>query len=493
MTSHGTQRKVLDQSLQAAREAFARGHNDAALETCRQLLKRDKKNVDALELMGRCYTRGGRFDEAESCFRRCVKSEPKNARVQLSIARMELARNDARAALMALNKAIKLDPSFNEAIAEKAAILERMGRYDEAKRTLAKLDGVDERNRPDVARIECTVALHEGEYNAAIEIADRFIDDPKVSAVVRCDLAFRRGLAYEKLGDADEAMASWRIGNQLMKAPFDPESYVREIDREIAFFTPETLDELPHATNDTELPVFIAGMPRSGTTLIEQIIDAHPQCRGAGELRDVDYVIRDLNQAGGPDKRYPECLRDLDANRMDELARSYLATLRSIGGDVARVVNKSLRNYRQLGLISLLWPKARVILCRRDPIDTCLSIYMNQFRPEHHPFATNLAHIGVAYRQAERLLEHWKQVLALPILEVQYEDLIGDQESQTRRMIEFCGLEWDDQCLQFHDSGRTVMTLSYHQVSRPIYRSAMGRWKRFERHLGPLLEALGND
>jgi hypothetical protein len=248
---------------------------------------------------------------------------------------------------------------------------------------------------------------------------------------------------------------------------------------------------LSRATNQSELPVFVAGMPRSGTTLIEQIIDAHGQAHGAGELTDLDRLYFDLPRQLGTAVPYPQCLEEMTSEQAEGHGQTYLRTLgRLAGRDVLRVVNKSLLNYRSLGMTALLLPAARVVYSWRNPVDVGLSIYMNDLHPTMHPYATDLRHIGLAYRQAERLLRHWKEMLDLPVLEVQYEQLVSDPEPNIRRIIDFCALPWDDACLTPHASGRTVMTLSYHQVSQPMYRSAIGRHERYRPYLAPLLEAL---
>jgi hypothetical protein len=342
-----------------------------------------------------------------------------------------------------------------------------------------------------LARIHTRIALHTGQYQQAVDRADALIDDPATGLETRLQLAFMRGRAYDKLGDAQRAMESWNLANSLIQTSFDPAAHRRAVDGEIEFFSRSTVERLSRATDRTELPVFIAGMPRSGTTLIEQVIDAHPRAHGAGELADIDRLYFDLPRQLGAASPYPECLGELTNEQANICAKPYLKKLRGLAGrDIERVVNTSLLNYRCLGLIALLFPGARVLYSRRDPIDVCLSVYMNDLHPTMHPYSTDLAHIGFAYRQAQRLLDHWKDVLDLPILEVIYEQLVSNPEAEIRRIIEFCALDWDDRCLHPHSSGRTVMTLSYHQVSKPMYRSAIGRYERYRPFLEPLFEAL---
>ena len=473
-----------------ARQAFEAGDWTTTEGICRQLLKKNKKDVHALQLLGRLHAQSGNIDEAVSYFNQSLKHQPRDPAVHFLLAELALGEGKAGRALERLNKALRLKPSFSAALIQKAAILERIGRYKEARAALSNLE-VHGKDAGYLARIQARIDLHTGQYQEAVARADAVIDSPGIGLETRMQLAFIRGRACDKLGDPQRAMESWHLANSLIQTSFDPVAHRQAVDGELAFFSRSTVEQLARATRVDELPVFIAGMPRSGTTLIEQIIDAHGQAHGAGELTDIDRLYIDLPHQLGAAAPWPECLRQLTSAHADSYADPYLKKLRRLAGrNALRVVNKSLLNYRCLGLIAVLFPGARVLYSWRDPIDVCLSIYMNDLHPTMHPYSTNLTHIGIAYRQAERLLRHWQQVLDLPVLDVQYEELVSDAESNIRRIIEFCALPWDEACLKPHTSGRTVMTLSYHQVSQPMYRSSIGRYERYRPFLEPLLEAL---
>jgi hypothetical protein len=196
------------------------------------------------------------------------------------------------------------------------------------------------------------------------------------------------------------------------------------------------------------------------------------------------------NDSGGG-KAYPDCLETIGAETLDRFAAKYLAKLASLARDVARVTDKMPQNFISLGLIDLLFPNARVIHCMRSPIDTCLSIYFHPF-VQHHDYATDLTHVGLYYREYLRLMAHWRTVLRIPLLDLRYEDLVENPEEKVRQLLDFCELPWDEQCLRHHESGRIAKTFSYNQVRQPIYKTSVARWKRYEKHLGPLIEALGD-
>ena len=227
-------------------------------------------------------------------------------------------------------------------------------------------------------------------------------------------------------------------------------------------------------------------MPRSGTTLTEQILASHPQVHGAGELSALSDVLSDFHAVDDLAK-----LAALDASELDGLARRYRQLAHeSVPTDRRYVVDKMPHNFRYIGFIRLLFPQAKVIHCLRDPVDTCLSCYKRYFAGGGVRFAYDLTELGRYYCLYLNLMHHWHSVLPGYVYDLRYEDLIADQEGQSRRLLEFCGLPWDERCLTFYDSNRLVTTNSYHQVRQPIYRSSVQLWRRFEDHLAPLLDEL---
>jgi hypothetical protein len=231
-------------------------------------------------------------------------------------------------------------------------------------------------------------------------------------------------------------------------------------------------------------------MPRSGTSLVEQNLSSHPKVHGAGELPHITWITNSLSKMTPSGKSYPECTRELTQEHMNECATQYLGMLTQLGHDALRITDKMPHNFRHLGLIELLFPGARVIHVARDPLDTCLSCYFQEFSAAH-AYTRTLRDLGTHYRDYERLMQHWRSALGIPMLTLQYEDVVANLEKFSRQLIEFCGLEWNDTCLDFHRQDRVVQTLSSEQVRKPIYTSSVGRWKNYRLHLGELQEALG--
>jgi hypothetical protein len=270
---------------------------------------------------------------------------------------------------------------------------------------------------------------------------------------------------------------------------FDPAVHAAYVDRLIATFTPAYFEQVRGFGLDTDVPIFVVGMMRSGTTLVEQILASHPLVYGAGERIELGLLASGLPRRLGVADEYPECVRHLDRATVQAVATTVLQGLQERSDGARHVVDKMPLNFLGLGLIATLFPKARIIHCQRDPVDTCLSCYLRNFAASF-TFTYDLQHLGLYYRQYERLMAHWRAVLPLPIFELRYEELTAEPETHTRQLLAFCGLPWDERCLRFHETERPVRTASMLQVRQPMYRSAVGRWQRYEKHLSPLLAAL---
>ena len=230
-------------------------------------------------------------------------------------------------------------------------------------------------------------------------------------------------------------------------------------------------------------------MPRSGTTLVEQILASHPAVAGGGELATLMTIASQFNAAGQGGLPYPEGVRAIRVDQAEQMAQRYLDHLDRISKSALRVTDKQPFNFTHLGLAQLLFPAATFIHCQRDPMDTCLSCYFVSFA-DSFGFASDLGTLGRYYRQYSRLMAHWEDVLPRPVLTVEYEALVTNLESVARGLVAHCGLSWDDRCLRFYETERSVRTPSRWQVRQPIYADSIGRWRRYERHLGPLMAAL---
>ncbi len=305
----------------------------------------------------------------------------------------------------------------------------------------------------------------------------------------RVFLHFASGKLWDDLGEPKRAFHHFAAGNKAKGKIFKREAASRGMEAMKQTFTRELFARRSNVGLADERFVFIVGMPRSGTSLIEQILASHSQVRGGGELPDIPAISRRLRHYHPAERDYPENLADMPGEVVDGLARAYAARMDGIAGPAARLVDKLPLNFWHLGLIALLLPRARIIHARRDPRDSCLSCFFQNFQTAQ-AYAFDLADLGFFHGIYRQLMAHWAEVLPLPLLEVSYETLVGEPEATSREIVAFCGLEWEARCLDFHKTRREVTTASRWQVRQPLYKSSIGRWKPYEPFIGPLLEAL---
>ena len=330
-----------------------------------------------------------------------------------------------------------------------------------------------------------------GREEEALEVVIRAMagNDARAARTLS-SLQFTGAHLLDRLGRYGEAFAYATCANAPWAASYDPARMQNMVNTCADLFSPAKLPGIARATRHDPTPVFILGMPRSGSTLVEQVLASHGEVFGGGELLWVNRLWHALLNRLGGNLSLDAALARMTPADADAVAAEYINALRGLHATAARVIDKNLSNFMHLGLISRVFPAARVIHCRRDPLDTGISCYLTDFA-DVLPFTCSLTGLGHFHLQHDHLMAHWKQTLDLPILEVDYETVVDDLEGQARRMVEFLGLQWDERCLQFHCNPRRVATASKAQVRRPLYRSSIQRWRHYEPWIGPLRQALG--
>jgi len=494
-------------------------------ERCFQtVLQADAQHPDALHMMGLLAIEANQFTVAIDYMQRAVKRLPKQPMYLNNLGNAFILSHQPAVALPYLRKAVKLSPRYAEAHNNLGRAYRALSQPDDARKCFARALSLE----PGFIRAEAALGEMLVEIGETVEAAQVFRsilkrepynvqalgglsgvlkftgDDPELANIEtalanpalipdhRVILHHAAGKINNDLGRYDQAMEHYFAGKRTSGLKFPIELHQRSYAALQKHFTRARL-LLPQATgSQSDVPVFIVGMPRSGTTLTEQIIASHPLAHGAGELPDIRRTGRDLGYGSQDVDAYPLAVLALDGAQLGRIATAYLQTsMRGAPKSVHRVTDKNPQNYEQLGLIARLFPNARIIHCRRNPVDTCVSNFMQSF-DQSHGYNADLSVLGRYYREYDSLMEHWRKVLPLRFMDIQYEDLIADQEGMSRKLIEFLGLEWDDACLSYYKSQRSVTTPSRWQVRQPIYKSSVNRWKLYQRHLGPLLDALGD-
>jgi tetratricopeptide (TPR) repeat protein len=489
-SSSNFQTESADDHARIADQLFASGQFAPARDRYAKAVRLAPRNGKLHWHLAHCDWALGQDDAAGFNLQESVRLDPKFAPGHSSLAEWYLIHGMVEPALVASAKAFELAPTNPAVLAARGVVLEANGELDAAWDVVQQAILCHQMVAPLVL-LYSRMARRRGHLEQALPFVRSLLNSGRMSQLDTSALHFAAAELLDGLGQYDEAFGHAVLGNKVRNVSWHPAAHSANVDRRINYFTRERVRSLPRSTNRNQTPVFIVGMLRSGTSLVEQILASHPSVHGAGEL-DLMYWTwaGTIEMLGANEEQYPACLDRLSIDHADGMAQIYLGPLSNLNPKAERITDKMPLNFLHLGLISMLMPGARIIHCRRDPLDICLSCYMTQFS-HGNGFKYDLAHLGQFYRDYERLMAHWKSVLELQILDVNYEDLIADADGQSRRMIEFLGLPWDDRCTRFYETKRSVATASVQQVRNPIYKSSQQRWKNYEKHLGPLKAALG--
>jgi hypothetical protein len=463
------------------------GRFAGALQVCDELLTARPGDAGALGLRGAALLRLGRAEEGRLETERALGAAPSDWRLlqQLALACTRLGR--FAEAHGALDRALAARPGDPSLVGAKGELLCTEGRYDEA---LSLCSGAwrPESPHPMLAMSLSRAARQTGQTAIGIGALEQSIGAADRWPGARPDLLYALAEARDAVADYDGAFTACAQANRLVAPPHDPEAQSRGIDALIGAWTAARTSALARGPR-TERPVFIVGFWRSGTTLVEQVLSCHPGVAGAGELLTLPaWVYPRRDRAASIAEPVLTDLDSLTSELMGSLSSEYLARLAETSATAARVTDKMPVNFMHLGLISACLPGARIIVCTRDPVDTCLSVWFNV--RGNVGYAHDLYACGRFHRDAERLIAHWRGVVDSPVLEVRYEDFVNDPDGGARRLIDFVGLPWDEACLRPHASTRAAQTRSIDQVRRPVYRSSIGRAAAYGARLDPLRAGL---
>ncbi|MDO6591718.1 MULTISPECIES: tetratricopeptide repeat-containing sulfotransferase family protein [Rhodobacterales] len=511
-------KSLLSRGLNAQRA----GDRLGAEQAYKLVLQRNPKQPDALNLMGLLALEGGNTAAATKSLRNAVKYAPrqpmyllnlanaqlldgkpelarssiqKSIRLQSDIAkpwvvlgRIELALGQQHRALDAFEKALRLDPESIVLAMERADVLVALGRMDEAAKVYRTAIAADVRKVVAMISLGYTTVFTPDDPIPAQMVA--LLETEDMPPKARRALRYAAGKALVDQNKYDAGFAQFLASKQEDAERFPLDQHLAIFERIKERFSAAFFQSMHGLGHPSSRPVFIVGMPRSGTTLVEQILASHGQMAGAGELPDIRILARELGFGNQNTDKFYRNLASLSETQIRKLAARYLATLKRHSRDAVFVVDKMPHNFELLGFIAILFPNAKIIHCKRDPMDTCVSCFTQLFTDEHG-YNQDLATLGRYYRAYDDLMAHWHAVLPGRIYDCNYEKIIEDQATASRTLIDWIGVPWDDACLAFHTTERLVHTPSRWQVRQPIYKTSLRRSQKFADHLQPLRVALG--
>ena len=465
------------------------GNPSGALDAFRQSIKLNSRVAAPWIGLADVLEANSQPEDARQCLIRAVQADSRNPAARLRLASSHKALGFTGDARREYDAAIQLSPRSAPAHFGLGQLLEDLGAPEDAAAAYRTALQLDENHHEALASL-----LGLGRY---VDISDAL--NAATSRLASADAPGRSLIGYglgkaldqqKRYTDAFEAYAAANAARREASGPFDRKVFDQRVEQLISLFSRDLFDERAGWGDASQRPVFIVGLPRSGTSLTEQIISSHPQCFGAGELN----VLTDLatgmpDRLGHPEPAWPDCARLINASQAAETGADYLRrSAARAPGDATHVVDKQPLNFWHLGLVALALPNARIIHCSRDIRDCGFSIYAHNFNAQQ-AWSTDLEDIAYYWQGYRRLMDHWKAVTGLKVIDVQYEDTVADLEKSARSLLSFLDLPWDERVLRYHENDRAVQTPSRWQVRQPVYTSSMARWRHYESKLAPLIRA----
>jgi tetratricopeptide (TPR) repeat protein len=455
----------------------------------------DPNYIDGFFLYGTYLIKHHRYDEALECTNRSAHLVPNDLDVIDQFGTVYLGMGNTDAAINSFESALSVKSQRLSSLMGLEQTYQDLGKLDDALKLCDRIIGVD----PETPRgyILKSRIKKSKSGDDLVQHLLRFLERDDLDSSSITNLNFALGKTFDDQNNYAEAFKYYASANALRNETqhYDPESDKVRVSKLIEIFNTDLFQQRQHFGIQSNLPVIIVGMPRSATTLTEQIISSHRDVIGAGEVAFWGRSQTAMPLRLNTDTPYPECVLELQNDQAKDIASMYESTLRKIVGTAnnpKHITDKMPHNFLSVGLIALLFPNVKFIHTKRNPIDICLSIFFQNFN-DNHPYSFDLENLGLHYKQYERIMRHWHEVLPGRIMDINYADTIADPEYWSRKLISHIGLEWDEACLAPHKLERSVKTASHWQVRQPIYKTSVERWKNYEEYLQPLIQALKSD
>lgn len=462
------------------------GKHDKAIASFQQAIKINPNFCDAYNNLGIALMNLSRADDAVASYRTALEFEPENKELHnnLGIALREQGNLDD--SIDAYNKALQIDINYTEAHINLGTTLRAQDKLEEAIEQIEQALTIEPGSAEALRALSFIKKFNV--YDDQVHTMENLFSQKTTPDHQKLHLGFALGKAFEDIKDYDKAFHYISEGNRFKRksVEYSSKKTSDHFQKLIDYYSSSFFST--HINTNTECkdktPIFILGMPRSGTSLVEQILSSHAQVYGAGELKTFSELTNKHST-----ESFPDCIPGFDGKTLTALGDNYIRSIRKHSDTATYITDKMPHNFMYIGLIKAALPNAKIIHCVRDPMDNCLSIYKNLFGQAHY-YAYDLVELGEYYSLYSRLMNHLREIMSDDIYEISYEKLVADQERQSEKLIAHCNLPWDDSCLSFHKNKRTVSTLSAIQVRKSIYKDSVALWKKYEEQLEPLRKAI---
>ena len=513
----------IQEQLATATQLFARGEVEEAEKLCREVLKKKPDDVNGLVLLASIASKMEQKEDAIVLLERAVELKPKFARAWADLAESYSEIEDYGKALDAVQRVIQLQPDLPFGFMIRGSILGKMHDHEGAINSYGdalKIEPDHMGSNMGLGNVLKTVGRYEesvAAYKKCVEIQPIFaeaywslanlktytFDESEIKAMeehvkndqmpINNKAFFHIALANakEKQKDYEEAWVNFERGNDLRRQEEVYDSVQTQVthDQLIEVFNEELIESIKDKGCPSKAPILIVGLPRSGSTLIEQILASHSLVEGTKELPDLSLLARKLTKSRPQGIKYPDAVKDMSDEELVEYGEDYLTTTKRYRTDKPHFIDKMPNNFANIGFLKMILPNAKVINAQRNPLDSCISSYKQLFY-KGQSWSYDLFEIAEYYLEYQRMMDHWHKLFPGEILDLKYENLINNQQDETESLLKYCGLEWEEQCLKFYETERSINTASSEQVRQPIYKGAMNAWKNYESHIGPLIETL---
>ena len=470
---------------------WALDKDEEAVAAYKRALELNPNFADACRNLGNVLIELQELDDAIKYFEQALRINPADKKACQGLGRAQNEQGDLGQAVAAYQKAIAIDPLNAEYYRELGVLFSDHGEIEEAISAHRKALELN----PEYAEAYRSLSKNRifTEYDDDMEAMESLLRTKGIPDGDSIQLGFALGKAYEDLGNYDKSMEYVIKATGLKRNSYDysiAESQ-EQFDRIKEVFSPDFFLNHRDSGDPDRTPLFILGMPRSGTSLVEQILASHPDVYGAGELNDLVKVFESIKEPANNKQTdtFPEGVLELDARAFADLGKKYITRIRKHSADAKFVTDKMPHNFLRIGFIRTILPNARIIHCTRDPMDNCLSIFKT-YLLQGHRYAYDMSELGQYYRMYLELMDYWRDTLPGFIYDQSYEDLVSSQQEQVNQLLQHCGLDWNDACVDFHKTRRKVKTASNAQVRRPIYKNSVNLWRRYDEHLEPLRAAI---